>query len=122
MNRPVRIAKALGRAHDKLRGIFNQHQCLKVLSGDQNAGYTTEAIYDTHWYLDRFEYSDVIAGKRYKKVVVDDVEGCRKAKLKAATAFQIGDLIFTFSGKETMDLSAVPSYEFKIYPLHERVS
>lgn len=120
MDRSVRIAKALGRAHDKLRKTFNQHQCLKVLTGDQNAGYTTEATYDTHWYLDKREFSDVIAGKKFKKVYVDDVEGCRLPILKAATAFQIGDVIFVFHGKDSF-LGAVPSYEFKIYPLGERI-
>jgi hypothetical protein len=120
MNRSVRIAKALGRAHDRLRRIFNQQQCLKVLTGDQNAGYSTAATYDTHWYLDKQEYSDVIAGKRYKKVWVDDVEGCRLSILKSATAFQIGDDIFTFHGKDSFT-SSVPSYEFKVIHLGPRI-
>ena len=120
MNRPVRIAKALGRAHDRLRQVFVQEQCLKVLTGDQNSGYTTIATYDTHWYLDKQEYSDVIAGKRFKKVWVDDVEGCRLPILKSATAFQIGDDIFTFHGKDSF-MGAVPSYEFKVIHLGPRI-
>ena len=120
MNRPVRIAKALGRAHDRLRRIFNQQQCLKVLAGNQNDWGEPIATYDTHWYLDKQEYSDVIAGKRFKKVWVDDVEGCRLPILKSATAFQIGDDIFTFHGKDSF-IGAVPSYEFKVIHLGPRI-
>lgn len=112
MDRGTRIAKARARAHDRLRSIFLKEQCLKLLTGDQQA-YTTLTTYDSHWYLDRQEYSDVIAGKRYKRLVVDDVEGCRLSQLKAATAVQIGDDIFRFHGKDSF-LGAVPSYEFKL--------
>ena len=112
MDRSVRIAKALGRAHDKLRQIFNQESCLKVLTGDQQA-YTLVTTYDSHWYLDKREFSDVIAQKRFKKIYVDDVEGCRLAQLKTATAFQIGEDIYTFHGKDSFT-GKVPSYEFKV--------
>jgi hypothetical protein len=111
-DRGTRIARALARGHDKLRSIFLQEQCLKLLEGDQQA-YTIIATYDSHWYLDRREYSDVIAGKRYKRLVIDDVDGCRLGKLKAMTAVQIGDDIYTFHGKDSF-ISAVPSYEFKV--------
>jgi hypothetical protein len=103
---------ALARGHDRLRQIFLRDQCLKVLSGDQQS-YAVLATYDTHWYLDRREYSDVIAGKRYKRLVIDDVDGCRLSKLKVMTAVQIGDDIYTFHGKDSF-LSSVPSYEFKV--------
>lgn len=113
MNRSVRIAKALGRGHDKLRQIFVQEQCLKLLAGDQNNWGEPIATYDSHWYLDKREYSDVIAGKRFKRLVIEDVEGCRLAKLKAMTAVQIGDDVYTFHGKDSF-VGAVPSYEFKL--------
>lgn len=119
MDRGTRIAKAQARAHDRLRQIFVQEQCLKVLTGDQQS-YTQIATYDSHWYLDKREYSDVIAGKKYKRVVVDDVEGCRLAKLKAATAFQIGDDVYTFHGKDSF-VGAVPSYEFKVIHAGPRI-
>lgn len=112
MNRGTRIARALAKGHDKLRTIFVKEQCLTILTGDQQA-YVPTATYDTHWYLDRREYSDVIAGKRYKRLVIDDVDGCRLAKLKAMTAVQIGDDIYTFHGKDSF-VGAVPSYEFKV--------
>lgn len=112
MNRGTRIGRALARGHDRLRQIFLKDQCLKVLTGDQQA-YTVSATYDTHWYLDKREYSDVIAGKRFKRLVIDDVEGCRLAKLKVMTAVQIGDDIYTFHGKDSF-VGAVPSYEFKV--------
>lgn len=119
MDRGTRIARALARGHDKLRTIFVQEQCLKILSGDQQA-YTVEATYDTHWYLDKREYSDVIAGKKYKRLVINDVEGCRLSKLKVMTAVQIGDVVYKFHGKDSF-VGAVPSYEFKVYPLGERI-
>lgn len=118
--RAQRITKALGRGHDKLREIFNREQELIVLTGDQNAGYSTTATWDSHWYLDKREYSDVIAQKRYKRVVVDDVDGSREAVLKAATAFQIGDDIYTFHGKDSF-VGAVRSYEFKVIHAGPRI-
>lgn len=120
MNRSVRIAKALGRAHDRLREIFVQEQCIKLLSGDQNNWGDPIATYDSHWYLDKREYSDVIAGKRYKKLIIDDVDGCRLSKLKAMTAVQIGDDVFTFHGKDSF-VGAVPSYEFKVIHMGPRI-
>lgn len=112
MNRGTRIGRALARGHDRLRQIFLKDQCLKVLTGDQQA-YVETATYDSHWYLDRREYSDVIAQKRYKRLVIDDVDGCRLAQLKAMTAVQIGDDVYTFHGKDSF-VGAVPSYEFKV--------
>lgn len=119
MDRGTKIAKAQARAHDRLRGIFLKEQCIKLLTGDQQS-YSTIATYDSHWYLDKREYSDVIAGKRYKRLVIDDVEGCRLAKLKAMTAVQIGDDIYTFHGKDSF-VGAVPSYEFKVIHLGPRI-
>jgi len=113
MNRSTRIARAIGRAHDRLRPIFVQEQCLKLLSGDQNNWGTPIAAYDSHWYLDKREYLDVSAGKRYKRLIIDDVEGCRLSKLRAMTAVQIGDDIYTFHGKDSF-VGAVPVYEFKV--------
>lgn len=89
-----------------------QEQCLKVLTGDQQ-GYSTIATYDSHWYLDKREYLDVSAGKRYKRLLIDDVEGCRLSKLKQMTAVQIGDDVYTFHGKDSF-VGAVPVYGFKV--------
>lgn len=119
MDRGVRIARALARGHDKLRRLFVQEQCLIILTGDQQA-YATSATYDSHWYLDRREYSDVIAGKRYKRLVIDDVDGCRLPKLKTMTAVQIGDDVYTFHGKDSF-IGAVPSYEFKVIHMGPRI-
>lgn len=112
MDRPTRIARGIARAHDRLRQIFVQEQCLKLLTGDQQS-YSTIATYDSHWYLDKREYSDVIAGVRFKRLVIDDVEGCRLSKLKTMTAVQIGDDVYTFHGKDSF-VGAVPVYEFKV--------
>lgn len=120
MDRGTRIARALARGHDKLRQIFVQEQCIKLLAGDQQNWGDPIATYDSHWYLDKREYSDVIAGKKFKRLVIDDIDGCRLSKLKAMTAVQIGDVVFRFHGKDSF-LGAVPSYEFKIYPLGERI-
>lgn len=119
MDRGTRIARAIGRAHDRLRPIFNREQCLKILSGDQQA-YTVEASYDSHWYLDRREYLDVTAGKRFKRLRIEDVDGCRLSKLKTMTAVQIGDDIYTFHGKDSF-VGGVPSYEFKIVHAGPRI-
>ncbi len=119
MSRGTKIARAYGRAHDKLRSIFLEGTCLKVLSGDQQS-YVTLATYDSHWYLDKHEYSDVIAGKKYKRLVIEDVEGCRLVNLRAMTAVQVGDTRYKFHAKDSF-VGSVPSYEFKIYPTGERV-
>lgn len=112
MDRPTRIARAIARAHDKLRPIFLNQQCIKLLTGDQQS-YSEIATYDSHWYLDKREYLDVSAGKRYKRLIIDDVEGCRLNKLKAMTAVQIGDDVYTFHGKDSF-VGGVPVYEFKV--------
>lgn len=120
MDRSTRIARGIGRAHDRLRQLFNQEQCLKILEGDQNNWGEPIASYDSHWYLDKHEYSDIIAGKKFHKLYVDDVEGCRLPVLKRATAVQYGDLIYRFHGKDSF-VGAVPSYEFKVYPVGQRI-
>lgn len=119
MSRGAKIARANGRAHDKLRAIFLEGACLKLLSGDQN-GYVTLATIDSRWYLDKREYSDVIAGKKYKRLVVDDVDGCRLSKLKEMTAVEIGGMRYKFHAKDSF-IGSVPTYEFKIYPTGEQV-
>lgn len=117
--RAERITKALARGHDRLREIFNENQVLKVLTGDQNE-YMTTATYDSHWYLDKREYSDVIAQKRFKRIVIDDIDNTRRPILKAATALQIGDDVYTFHGKDSF-VSAVRSYEFKVIHAGPRI-
>lgn len=112
MDRGTRIARGIGRAHDRLRQIFLKEQCITILTGDQQS-YSPIATYDSRWYLDKREYLDVSAGKRYKRLVIEDVEGCRLSKLKAMTAIQIGDDVYMFHGKDSF-VSAVPSYEFKV--------
>lgn len=118
MDRATRIARAIGRAHDRLRPIFLRTQCLKLLEGDQN-NWTDTASYDSHWYLDKREYTELPSGKRYMKLTVEDVEGCRLAKLKTATAIQVGDVVFKFHAKDSF-VGAVPSYRFKVYPIGPR--
>lgn len=120
MDRGTRIARAVARAHDRLRPIFLKEQCIKLLAGDQNSWGDPIATYDSHWYLDKREYLDVSAGKRYKRLVIDDVEGCRLRKLKQMTAVQIGDDVYTFHGKDSF-VGAVPVYEFKVIHLGPRI-
>ena len=121
--RGQRIARASARAHDKLRSIFLSDVCLKLYDTPTATGATPIATYDTHWYLDKREYSEMVQGstKRYKRLVVDDVEGCRKAKLQQATLAQIGDVVFKFNAKDSF-VGSVPSYEFKVQPTGERVT
>lgn len=119
MNRSIRIARAIARGHDRLRQLFNQEQCLILLTGDQQS-YTKIATYASHWYLDKREYPDLMAKVRYKRVVVEDVEGCRLQKLKQATAFQIGDDVYTFHAKDSF-VEAIPSYEFKVIHAGPRI-
>lgn len=113
-----RIARAQARAHNTLRRIYTEGLCLKVFS--DSGGQTLETTYTTDWYLDGKEYSDVIAGKKYKRLVVDDLDGCRLAVLRDATAVQVGDLRFKFVAKPTF-LGSVPSWEFRLTPTGERV-
>lgn len=120
MDRGTRIARAIGRAHDRLRPIFNQEQCLKLLEGDQNNWGEPTATYDSHWYLDRREYTELSTGKKFKRLQVEDVEGCRLAKLKSMTAVQIGDFVYKVPSKDAFT-GGVPSYQFKIYPVGERI-
>lgn len=119
MSRGTKIARALSRGHDKLRSIFLEGVCLKVLAGDQD-NRTTLATYADHWYLDKREYSDVSAGKKFKRLIIDDTDGCRLQRLRDMTAVQIGDIIFKFHAKDSF-IGSVPTYEFKIYPTGERV-
>ena len=121
MSRGVRIARAYSRAHDKLRSIFLEGVCLKVYDQEQvDANTTPIATYDSHWYLDKHEYSDVVAGKKFKRLVVDDLEGCRKAELRKATAVQVGDTVYKFFSKDSF-IGSIPSYEFKLYPTGQRI-
>ena len=120
MSRGTRIARGLGRAHDKLRGVFLEGVCLKLYDV-AGAPYTTPiATYTDGWYLDKREYSDVVAGKKYKRLVVDDVEGCRLSKLRAMTAVKVGDTVYKFVGKDSF-VGSVPSYEFKLQATGERI-
>lgn len=118
MNRGTRIAQGLARGHDKLRTIFLKDQCLKLLSGDQN-NWTDITTYDSRWYLDKREYTEQVSGKKFKRLVVDDVEGCRLNELRAMTAIEHEGTIYKFLAKDSF-ISAVPSYEFKVYPVGVR--
>jgi len=120
LSRGTRIARAQAKAHDKLRSIFLSGVCLKLYQQDSGPWTTPIATYDSHWYLDKREYSDVIAGKKYKRLVIDDLDGCRLAKLRVMTAVQVGDTVYKFHAKDSF-IGSVPSYEFKIYPTGERV-
>ena len=124
-DRGAKIARALGRSYDKLRSIFLNGVCLQILSGDQQA-YVTEATYDSHWYLDRREYSDLVANKKFILLKVADAEGCRLEKLRKATAVQVGNsqigwTRFKFAVKPTFLPGTVPNYELKLSPTGERV-
>jgi hypothetical protein len=119
MSRGTKIARALSRSHDKLRSIFLEGVCLKILTGS-GAPYTTTATYADRFYLDKREYSDVIAGKKFKRLVIDDLDGCRLEKLKQMTAVQVGNIVYKFHGKDSF-IGSVPSYEFKVYPTGEQV-
>lgn len=118
-DRGTRIARGLGRSYDKLRSIFLSGKCLKVLTGDQQ-NYSPTATYDSHWYLDRREYSDLVSGKKFKLLKVVDVDGCRLEKLRAMTAVQIGDLRYKVVARDDF-VSSVPDYHFKLSPTGERV-
>lgn len=120
MSRGVRIARGYSRAHDKLRSIFLEGVCLKLYNVS-TAPYTTPiATYTTGWYLDKREYSDVVAGKKFKRLVIDDLEGCRLDNLRQMTAVQVGDVVYKFVAKDSF-IGSVPSYEFKLQPTGERV-
>ncbi len=118
MNRGTRIAKALARSHDRLRTIFLSEQCLKLLEGDQQA-YTTTATFDSRWYLDKREYTEQVSGKKFKRLVIDDLDGSRLPKLKTMTAVEYSGTVYKFLAKDSF-ISAVPSYEFKVYPVGPR--
>lgn len=120
VSRGVKIARGLGRAHDKLRSIFLEGECLKLFDSIDGTYATPTAIYTDGWYLDKKEYSDVIAGKKFKRLVVDDLGGCRLEKLRAMTAVQVGDTVYKFHAKDSF-IGSVPSYEFKIYPTGQRI-
>lgn len=116
----TRIGKGLARAHTALRKVFFDTECLKVYEQAQGP-YTTPAdVYVTGWYLDKKEYSDVVAGKKYKRLVVDDVDGCRLETLRTCTHFQVGDMVFKVNAKDSF-IGSVPSYEFRLQPTGERV-
>ena len=120
-----RIARGLGRGFDKLRTVFLEGVCLRVLSGDQNSPIV-EATYDSHWYLDRREFSDLASGKKFKLLKVSDHEGCRLSVLRKATAVEIGNPQigyerFKFAVKPTFIPGQLPNYELKINPTGERV-
>lgn len=120
MSTATQIAKAFARGHNKLREIFVvEGATLKALSGS-GAPYTTLDTYGNDWYLSKKEYSDIIAGKKYKYLRVEDLDGTRLVNLKKMTAVQIGPTIYKFFSKDSF-IGSVPSYEFKIYPTGEQV-
>jgi hypothetical protein len=118
--RGKRIARARGRAHDRLRSIFLEGVCLKLFDRTQGPWTSPIATYTDSWYLDKHEYSDVVAGKKFKRLVVEDTEGCRLSKLRQMTAVQVGDTVYKFVSKDSF-VGSVPSYEFKLQPTGERV-
>lgn len=119
-SRGTRIGRALARGHNKLLQIYFDGECLKLF--DKTTGPWTEPIatYGDNWYLDKKEYNDVAAGKKFKRLVVDDVDGCRLAKLRAMTAVQVGDTVYKVNVKDSF-IGSVPSYEFRLSPTGERV-
>lgn len=115
------IAEAFSEAFDAEREILGPAGSLKLLSGPQHAA--TEATYTTGWKFPRKEYNDLAAQKQYRKLVVADPDGTRKAKMFAATAIQVGSVIYKNAAKDpSLALSGVvPVYEFKVYGTGERV-
>jgi hypothetical protein len=118
-SRGTKIGRANAKAHNRLRSVYYDDICLKVLTGS-TAPYTVEATFVTDWYLDKKEYSDMVAGKKFKRLVVDDVNGCRLEKLRTMTAVQVGDTVYKIAQKDSF-IGSVPSYEFRLQPTGERV-
>jgi hypothetical protein len=116
----TRIGRALAKRDTKLRKVFFDDECLEILIGDQNTGYTVIDEYVTGWFLDKHEYSDVVAGKKYKRLVIDDVDGCRLRPLRLMTAVRQGGVVFKFVAKDSF-IGSVPSYEFRLQATGERV-
>jgi hypothetical protein len=117
----TKIARALGRSYDKLRTIFLKGECLRLY--DVTTGPWTVppiATYDSHWYLDRREYSELTTGKRYLLLKVADVDGCRLEKLRAMTAARVGDTVFKVVSKGNF-IGSVPAWEIRLSPTGERV-
>lgn len=121
MSRGQRIASALGRAHTKLAQIFYEGSCLKPLvEYDPIRVKGQVTIWTTNWFLDRRAYTDIASGKQYRRLVIEDVEGCRKQAMIDMTAIQIGEYRFKFVAKPDF-LGSLPSYEFRLSPTGERV-
>src|SRR5688572_14640419 len=121
MSDGTEIAQGFAEAFDSKREIFGPSGSLKILSGPQHA--TVEATYTTGWELPRKEYDDLALGKKYRKLVVADPDGTRKAKLRVLTAFQVESVIYKNPSKDPHLLQGggIPVYEFKIYATGERV-
>lgn len=118
MSRGQRIARAIGRAHTKLAGIYYEGSCLIALDGDR--GDNQLAKWDRYWFLDRRTYSDITNGTQYRRLVISDPECERLTTLRQMTAVQIGEYRFKFAAKPDF-LGSVPSYEFRLEPTGERV-
>lgn len=118
--RGQRIARAFGRRDDKLRLVYMADSCLRLYNVTQPPYTTPIATYDSHWYLDRREYSEQVTGKRYLLLRVEDAEGCRLQKLREMTAVRVDDLIFKVITKPNF-IGSVPAWEFKLSPTGERV-
>lgn len=119
-SRGTKIGRALAKGHNKLRSVYFDSECLKLHVGSSGPWTSPIATYDDNWYLDKREYSDVVAGKKFKRLVIDDVEGCRLAALRRMTAVQVGDVVYKFVAKDSF-IGSVPSYEFRLQPTGERV-
>src|SRR6185503_18107259 len=117
-----RIARAQAKAHKVLRQIYMADTCLKLYEGDQQALGEAIATYSTDWYLDKREYNEMTDGGRrfFKRLVVDDLGGCRREQLRRATVVLVGDALYKFGRKDSL-IGSVPSYEFKVYPTGQRV-
>jgi hypothetical protein len=115
------IATAHAATFDAERSILGPSGSLKILSGPQHA--TTEATYTTGWNFPRKEYDDLANGQKFRKLYVADVDGTRKAKLKAMTALQVDSVIHSIQSKDPQlqQSGGVPVYEFKVSPTGESV-
>lgn len=103
-----------------MRSVYLTGACLRLYNVTQPPYATPIATYDSHWYLDRREYSELVTGKRYLLLRVEDVDGCRLEKLREMTAVRVDDLIFKVITKPNF-IGSVAAWEFKLSPTGERV-
>lgn len=119
-SRGTRIGKAYKRADDRLRSVFFDTNCLKIYSQSTGPYITPVESYDNGWFVDEEEFTDIVSGKKFKYLTIEDVTGCRLQTLRDMTHVQVQDVIYKVANKDSF-IGSVPSYEFKLQPTGERV-